>query len=430
MDPKELDAIIDKRKKEADRILLAYEESVRGPVDPIYGQLESSFFRIAPLIAASSAESDWHVMYYNRVRRKMKEDSYTWDMDASESRNTLYTVLYGMRAAVEEIMLQSDGAHIDSTIFVKDEPSAAPSTEILGIRVRSGDLLVSRGGVEISAFISRGNDYPGNFSHVAIVYIEEGTNTPYIIESHIDKGVVIASTSAYLNGSKLRFMVMRPRADLPEIKANPFIPHLAAEFIFREATQRHIPYDFKMDYFDSTAMFCSEVGSFAYQQYGIKLWASKSTVSSDGIVNWLVTFGVEHFLNQLPSDLEYDPSLSVVAEWRDRETLVNDHVDNAVMDALISRANNGEELDYDFWLLPVVRMLKLYSVVLNSMGKQGVIPEGMTALTALTIEDFKHRFQKTKIRTMQKVDEFERKEGYLPPYWQMVGMAEGYLSEE
>ena len=222
-------------------------------------------------------------------------------------------------------------------------------------------------------------------------------------------------------------MVLRPRADLPEIEANPLVPHLAAKFIFSEASERHIPYDFKMDYFDSSAMFCSEVGSFAYRQYGIKLWESESTVSSDGIVSWLVSFGVEYFLNQLPSDLEYDPSLSVVAEWRDKELLVNDHVDNAVMDALIGRANKGEELEYELWKLPVVRVLKIYSVILNSMGKEAIIPEGMSVLTALTSNDFVRRFQNTKAQTLRKVREFEEQEGYLPPYWQITAMAEGEL---
>ena len=425
MDPNDLDTIIGARKEEAEQILQAYENTDTGPADPIYIELERSFFGITPLIAASTNQSDWHIRYYNRVRRKIKEDSYSWNMKSSQSRNTLYRILYGMRAAVEEIMILSNLDQFYSTIFVQDEPSATPSVEMLGVKVHSGDLLVSRGGLEMSAFISRGNDYPGNFSHVAIIYIEEGTNNAFIVQSLIDKGVVIDSLDTYLSGHMLRLMVLRPRADLPEIKANPLVPHLAAKAIFSEARQRHIPYDYKMDYFDSSAMYCSEVGSYAYQQFGIKLWESESTVSSDGIVSWLVNFGVEYFLNQLPSDLEYDPSLSVVAEWRDKELLVKDHVDNAVMDALIGRANQGEELGYDLWKLPVVRVLKLYSIVLNSMGKEAIIPEGMSVLTALTSNDFERRFQNTRSQTMRQVTEFQEQEGYFPPYWQISGMAEG-----
>jgi len=82
-------------------------------------------------------------------------------------------------------------------------------------------------------------------------------------------------------------------------------------------------------------------------------------------------------------------------------------------------------LGYDLWKLPVVRVLKLYSSVLNSMGREAVIPEGMSVLTALTSNDFEHRFQNTKNQTMRQVAEFKEQEGYFPPYWQISSMAEG-----
>ena len=91
-------------------------------------------------------------------------------------------------------------------MFVNDEPSATPFVDVMGIKVHSGDLLVSRGGAEVSAFISRGNDFPGNFSHVAIIHIDKETNKPYFVEAHIEKGVAIATLEHYLKDKKLRFM--------------------------------------------------------------------------------------------------------------------------------------------------------------------------------------------------------------------------------
>ncbi len=102
-------------------------------------------------------------------------------------------------------------------------------------------------------------------------------------------------------------MVMRPRVHLEALIANPMLPHEASLYMFNESQNRHIPYDFKMDYYDSSAMFCSEVGSYAYKQFGINLWESESTISSNGIIEWLNNFGVENFVTQMPSDLEYDP---------------------------------------------------------------------------------------------------------------------------
>lgn len=422
-----LDSIVNKMTIETDSIFNENEDKLLKPNDPFYTSIEKRFFNIAPLIAAQKVKSDWYIRFYNQVRKKMKNDSRSWDMGHELTRNLTYRILYGMRATVEEILLQSSDDQFITTTFVSNEPSVTPSVIVLGIEVHSGDLLISRGGAEVSAFISRGNDYPGNFSHVAIIHIDKETNEPYSVEAHIEKGVALASLDEYLNDKKLRFMVMRPRADLLQMIENPMLPYEASLYIYNESQTRHIPYDFKMDYYDSSAMFCSEVGSYAYKHSGIELWEFESTISSSGIINWLNDFGVENFVTQMPSDLEYDPMLSVVAEWRNKDILFQDHLDNAVMDALISRANEGENLDYNNWLLPIARTIKAYSFFLNLIGKDGIIPEGMDAQTALKNNDFVDRFNICKTSTESKIKSFREKNKYLPPYWQMVRMAEESL---
>jgi len=385
--------------------------------------LLSDFFSITPLIAVNHRHIDWFLDYYNRVRTMIKEQSRNWDMESEQGRVTVYKNLYGMRAAVEEVLLQISDRDFQSVMIVKDELSSTPSTNILGIKVHSGDLLVSRGGAPVSALISRGNDYPGNFSHVAMIYIDQDNNTPYLVESHIERGVAIASVQEYIKDTKLRFMVLRLRADISEIIKDPEIPHKAAFFIYNEALSRHIPYDFKMDFHDPEKMFCSEVGSVAYKKYGIELWKPVSTISSTGVINWLNAFGVENFVTQMPSDLEYDPQLSVVAEWRDPETLFKDHIDNAVMDILLESANNGEELKYNIWLLPPIRLLKVYCIVLNLFDTECIIPEGMSATKALKNQHFERVFDETKIHTELLVEKFIKEKGYTPPYWQLVKLA-------
>jgi len=69
-------------------------------------------------------------------------------------------------------------------------------------------------------------------------------------------------------------------------------------------------------------------------------------------------FGVRHFETQAPADLEYDPQLVVVAEWRDRSELWNDHLDNAVVEAMLDRADRGYRLAYDWYLLAPARLVK------------------------------------------------------------------------
>src|SRR5439155_7958349 len=111
-------------------------------------------------------------------------------------------------------------------LLADDEPSATPAIDVLGLTLHSGDILVSRGGAPTSALIARGNDYPGNFSHVALLHV--GEKSASVIESHIERGVAVASLDEYLRDKKLRIMVLRLRTDLPAMRADPKLPHKAA----------------------------------------------------------------------------------------------------------------------------------------------------------------------------------------------------------
>lgn len=430
MDSLKLDSLVAIHQIRAQNIFEFVSAENIDASDTAWIKMGNDFFGLASLIAVRQREIPWMIDYYNGIRNLVKQKSQRWDISDSKTRNTVYTLFYGLRAAVEEVLLQRDSLNFPAVMLVNNESSATPAASIFGIEVHSGDMLVSRGGAEVSALISRGNDYPGNFSHIALIYVDEKTKEPFLIEAHIEKGVAIASVAEYESDRKLRFMVMRPRADLPLLLVDSMLPQKAAKLMFDEAQKRHIPYDFKMDFYDTASMFCSEVASFAYRKKGLQTWKYPSTISSSGVVNWLRDFGVEHFVTQMPSDLEYDPQLAVVAEWRDPETLFKDHIDNAVMDALLEKANKGEAIDYNIWQLPVVRILKGYSIIKNLFGKTAIIPEGMSATKALKNQTFVDMHVSLKNTTMKLADDFIKLNGYRPPYWQLIKFAEAAGKKE
>jgi hypothetical protein len=205
------------------------------------------------------------------------------------------------------------------------------------------------------------------------------------------------------------------------------LPHKAAKAMLNRALHKHIPYDFEMDYKNSNKLFCSEVASSVYKNLGINLWMGKSTISSVGTAKLLAGFGVRDFETQEPSDLEYDPQLSVVAEWRDMETLFKDHVDNAVVDAIIEWTEKGNEIAIDWYMLPIVRVVKLYCVILNLFGSAGPVPEGMSATSALRHEAFKTLHTLTKNYVLSKAEIFRSVNGFTPPYWRLLQFARDYL---
>jgi hypothetical protein len=425
-----LDARLLKLRSAAEAELIGLSEKQAEPEAPVFTSLLNKFFEMAPIIAVRPCYASWYMDYYSRLRTAMKMQSRHWNMNSKAARNTLYKVLYGMRAAMEEVLLQLPGMKFDPAMFVQVEPSATPPAKIFGITVHSGDLLVSRGGAVASALISRGNDYPGNFSHVALIFVDEKSAVPYLVEAHIERGVAVSSLAQYVADKKLRFMVMRPRTDLPRLVQDPMVPHKAAAFMYHEALSRHVPYDFKMNFHEPSAMFCSEVGSLAYQHEGIQLWRAVSTISSPGVVRLLSEFGVENFVTQMPADLEYDPQLSVVAEWRDPQTLFKDHIYNAVMDVMIEDAQKGSEIGFNRLMLPVARVVKGYSFLLNMLGYVGPIPEGMSATQALKHNAFTEMHTMILGRTEAKVKQFISGNGYVPPYWKLIEMARASIPEQ
>lgn len=423
LDPDFSDKTCSDLRKKLNELTVLTQNNAYSADDIIWEKTLTTFFDVGPFIAVHPVYMEWYVSTYRDLRAIIKKQSVHWSQDSETTRITLYKLLYGMRATIEEVLLQQPDLTFSPALFVTNEPSKTPSADLLGIKIHSGDILLSRGGAEVSALISRGNNNPGNFSHVALAYVDSIRGELFFIESHIEKGVAIADKNTYLKDKKLRFMVMRLRSDLPELKNNPMLPHHAAKLMMDETTSRHIPYDFEMNVLQSEKMFCSEVASWSYQQKGVTLWDMRSTISSPGVIRWLFDFGVENFVTQMPSDLEYEPKLSVVAEWRDPETLWKDHVDNAVMDILLESADNGEIIEYNRWLLPFIRVYKVYCMGLNYVGYETKIPEGMTATRALKNLNFVEKHQTLLENTHNSIDEFINVNKYRPPFWTIIELA-------
>jgi hypothetical protein len=393
------------------------------PDAPEFDELEKAMFETAPLVSACNTGVAEYLSLASEMRTVVKQQSEGWDMQSDVTRITLYRLLYGSRGAVEEIMSQAPAGAFSVLTAGTDEPSAAPEAVVRNVRLHSGDILVSRGGAPTSALIARGSDYPGNFSHIAFVYVDPDSKEAKIVEAHIETGVVVSTVEQYLRDKKLRVMLLRPRADLPQLQKDPMLPHKAAEYAYKRATEEHVRYDFAMDYRDHSRLFCSEVASEAYERYGVNLWAGISHISSPGLRRWLSAFGVEHFETQEPSDLEYDPQLRVVAEWRDPETLKQDRIDNAVTEVMLEGAEKGDEITYPGILFPLAGVVKGYSTVLNWFGKAGPIPEGMSVSAALRSQEYMKRHKALAGRLSENAEQFRKTKGYEAPYWQLVSMA-------
>jgi len=90
---------------------------------------------------------------------------------------------------------------------------------------------------------------------------------------------------------------------------------------------------------------------------------------------------------------------------------------------MLEEADSGKVLYFDWYLLPIGRMMKFYSVILNMFGKEGPVPEGMSAEAALKNINYSDTHDQIKSKLIFLADQFKIQKGYKPPYWELVSLA-------
>jgi hypothetical protein len=420
--PQELDADARDGLEQLNRLVSCLEERNLEFDALEFDELQRSILGLGPILAASCIPLEDFANLNSRLRRAIKDSSQTWNLDNPEVRDQFYQLLTLSRLSLEEIILQKPNGAIPTMLKGIDEPSQCPSVVIEGVRLHSGDIILNRGGDVTSSVIARGNDHPGVFSHASLIHVSE-QGEANIIHAIIGKGTIIESPEQWLAVRTLRILVLRARTNLPQIQENPMIPHLAATAALEDARTKHLPWDFTMSPSNPSGRYCVAVVTSCYERYGLHLWKGMTTMSAPGVVNWLNNFGVSHTQTYSPSDLEYDPMLRVVAEWRHPEALYQDHINNAIIDVILEGANAGEKLGHAWYLRPPARCTKVYCVIRGWFGKSGPIPRGWSATQFLQMLWVYKRHRQIKHKTLELAEAFEKKQGYRPPFWELISIA-------
>ncbi|MCM2278095.1 MAG: hypothetical protein NDJ89_08460 [Oligoflexia bacterium] len=198
------------------------------------------------------------------------------------------------------------------------------------IPIKSGDVLLSRGWAFTSAAIARVGEIDGQFSHLAIAYVDEKTSKTYVVEAHIEVGVAVTTWEKYATDGKMRAVVFRhPDAALA---------HQAAKIAYdramsASATGKNIPYDFGMVLASDDEMFCSEVPYYGYHvasggRIELPLFQSRMSMKNR---QFLDAIGVNVSTTFAPSDMEVDPRFELVGEWRNLGLATNGRMKDATL---------------------------------------------------------------------------------------------------
>ncbi|MCO5143103.1 MAG: hypothetical protein M9962_08445 [Oligoflexia bacterium] len=201
------------------------------------------------------------------------------------------------------------------------------------LQFKSGDILMSRGTAFTSAAIARVGDIDAQFSHLAILYIDKASGKKYTVEAHIEIGTKTFTFEEYLKDGKGRAVLFR--------YADSEMAHLAAKRMFEEANRasnagENIPYDFGMVTDEPSELFCSEIVQYGFdmaskqlkRKFHVPLFPTKITVRNRDFFDAL---GIKVKDTFAPADMEVDPRVELIAEWRDYSRVRMLHHHDAVL---------------------------------------------------------------------------------------------------
>jgi hypothetical protein len=233
----------------------------------------------------------------------------------SAMRNTMRASLFLSEYLAEHFI----PAAREDRVFAGGEPSLLLNPGFgAKLELRSGDVLLSRGNAFVSGAIARLGDVDGNFSHVALVYVDPRSEEVSTVEAHIEIGAVVAPLEKYLTDGKSRAVVFRhPDAALAAEAARVMRARVGGA----SARGRNVPYDFGMVMDGAGAgaeLFCSEVASLGYAiasggRLRLPRHRTALRMKNDAFLKAIGIAAEESFA---PSDLEVETRLALVAEWR------------------------------------------------------------------------------------------------------------------
>ncbi len=127
---------------------------------------------------------------------------------------------------------------------------------------KSGDVMLMRGQAHNSAAIARIGDVDSQFSHLAMIYIDDA-GQHFVVESLIEDGAIVNTLSHSLSHGSARAVLYRHKDTALAARAAKLIhDHVAPT---RKSFGRRILYDFSMRLDQGRRLFCAKLVRLAFQ---------------------------------------------------------------------------------------------------------------------------------------------------------------------
>lgn len=236
------------------------------------------------------------------------------------------------------------------------------------VTFRSGDVLLVRGEHHNSAAIARIGDVDSQFSHAAVVYIDE-QGAHFVVESLIEEGATINPLIHELEHGIARAVLYRHKDARLAVRAAKMIhDHVKAS---RANFAKRIWYDFTMDLGDSKRLFCSKLVRLAFDMASegkvkIPRYPTKIAMQNRDFLQRIGVTAAETFA---PADIDIEKEFDLVCEWQDYAKTGKVRLQDFTMDKIFEWMDQYGFRFQETWAIRVVSLLGRLSSYFSDTAK-------------------------------------------------------------
>jgi hypothetical protein len=219
------------------------------------------------------------------------------------------------------------------------------------IAFQSGDVLLMRGSAHNSAAIARIGDVDTQFSHIAIIYIDdEGKH--WVVEALIEDGSVINTLEHVLDHGLGRAVLYRHKDAALAARAAKMVN--SRVLATKTGAAPHIPYDFTMRLKGRKTLFCAKLVQQAFLDASAgktKLPEFRTRLDRKHNRAFFKSIGVKARETFAPGDIDLDTAFDLVAEWQDYRVTPRLRRQDMIMTKMFEwMETRGYEFKEDFFI--------------------------------------------------------------------------------
>jgi hypothetical protein len=388
--------------------------------NPIIDSIANDFGLVSAIIGLSSIDALPLLETLWQWRQYLKQQSLAWDISNSNLR-------LKMASAIRFVSICEDFIVANRNLFytkLNEAPTSLDPASTLS-NIISGDLLLSADDISYS-YLEQSKFIHELTPSLGLILVDGDSS--YYISSSANAGLRTIKFDDFISRPFARRLNLRLRDDLPEIIANPAIPHQAAKFIYNLSAQRSIDYDFTLSQLKRIAL--CEIGmlKYAYEGQSLTFITTFSPLNNEFIYG-LRRLGIRNEKLVSVSEIQYHPSIEVVGLQLSGEGIKIRNLEMAASAAGLATIN-ATRMKSLRWRLPYYRILKGYSHLVGLFGNTPVIPNGMAPETAL-VRDYISTLNKEYLPLLVRtVAQFENENQYFPTYPILYEMARTNLASQ